>query len=636
MPSVRGFFGAIIAAAGVAAPVHCAALAPTVAARELFLGASASARTTPVEVEVTNPGPDTRGFLTTIDAYGSWGDRPIVRYPIELPRGASKRVILYGVYGYGTRVVLETGRGTVATPLPGQMSGNVVRQLVHIGDDAGGFAFLRGEEGVRGSHHVVYCGPEKAPPRMAGYADTAAVLLGGGSERMSDAAVGALREYVLTGGTLVFLGGSAPLVWQDPRWRAMLPVVRPRVEVVRGWGRLGIATADPVNGPVTIATGDPAPSASVRKLSGHALYAVRAHGRGRVIAFGPDLLSAPLEAWNARRALFNEAVRPGAFRWRTFFSRPLSMDLPGGTGPYPGGLSAPPPGYPLETPDDPFQVQLPSFAFAGWTLAGFFIAVVPVNFLVLRRLRKTEWAWFTSPLIAAAFAGVFLFQARSLYALGLTTGLTGEVIEHAGQPGAVFVGEAKMFFPSAGQYDLGLKDVDSVGLTGIDSQYDDYGRPGRGATIQSLVDDGSIRAPAVRTGNLAFQAINFVQRFPGAQFLSTRTEWTRDGGLVVTVTNVGRFPLKSVALHTSDQHVQSYAGSDLDPGQSLTLPAVAARSVIVESREWGVRSKQGPVLFVTAVIEGLRPGPQVGKLLPQASRVTLVSALDVPEFGGRR
>lgn len=636
MPGMRGFFGVLAATAGLAGPVICAAQAPMLTARELFVGANAASWPTPVEVEVVNPGPDTKGFLTAGDFRAGLGEQTVVRYPIDLPRGASKRVILYGVYGYSTQVVLRTERGTVTAPLGTQMLGTMVRPMVYIGDDVGGFAFLRPQQNQQDASQVAFCAPEKAPPRVAGYTEVAAVLLGGGAERMPDAAVEALREYVLLGGTLVFLGGPAPLVWQDPRWRGLLPVSNPRVEVVRRWGRLGIPKAERIDSPATIATGDPVASASVRKVNGHMLYAVRAHGRGRVVAFAPDLLSEPLVDWNARRALLLEAVRPGAFESRSNFGRPDAIDAWTGSSLGASAAAAFSPGDPLDAENDPFQIELPSLAFAGWTLFGFFIAVVPVNFLVLRRLRKTEWAWFTSPLIAAAFAGIFLMQARSLYRMGMSTALNGEVFEHAGRPGALFVGRAMMFFPSAGRYDLGLKDVDSVRQTGNEFEYDYYERPRSQATIQSFVDDGAIRAPDVRTRNLAFQALPFVQRLPGERFLSGRAEWTRDGGLVVKLTNVGRYPLKSILLHTSDLELKRYDGADLDPGQSFDLPELPSSSLGAPAREFGVRSNHGPVLFVTAVIEGLRPGPQVGKLLPEASRVALVSAIEVPASGGGR
>lgn len=609
------------------------AQAPTLIAQELFRGASVSQRPVPVEVEVSNMGPDASGFLVADTEYGNDGQPP-VRYPIDLPRGSTKRVVIYGVSGYDARVVLRTDRGTTTFRFPPTNVEYANNYFVHIGDDMGGFEFLRDRSGDQSRFAAVYCTPEKAPPRTAGYSSIAAVLLGAGAERMSDASVRALREYVLLGGTLVFLGGPAPITWQDPRWRDLLPVVNPRVAVLSRLGRLGVGQAAPISGPATIATGDPISAAASRSLRGQTIVAVRGFGRGRVFTFGFDLASPPLATWNARRSYLIQALQLSVYGRSHFEGR---FDSGAATAGGPTYATNPASGRPL---NDPFQMEVPSTTFVGWVLFAFFVTVVPVNFLILRRLRKTEWAWVTSPAIAAAFTGVFLYQARSLYALGLSVGLDGCVIEHMGRPGALFQGTARMFFPHSGSHDLGLKDVDSVNASQPEFNEYGYGYPYEGQrrnTIRDFVDDGTVRAPRVETPNLAFEAMQFVQRIPGATFLRGTAQWRPKNVLRVEVTNVSRYRLRSIVLG-----VNTAAGcrprdvSDLDPGESAVFEAGPVKTDPRANREWGALSPNGPIVFVCAEIEGFRPGPQVGKLLASASSVRLVSALEVPAKGAPR
>ncbi|MBZ0257629.1 hypothetical protein K8I31_16300, partial [bacterium] len=59
-----------------------------------------------------------------------------------------------------------------------------------------------------------------------------------------------------------------------------------------------------------------------------------------------------------------------------------------------------------------FQAELPSTTFIAMYLGLYIILVVPVNYLVFRRIGRLEWAWFTVPIWAIVFAvGVYYIGA---------------------------------------------------------------------------------------------------------------------------------------------------------------------------------------------------------------------------------
>lgn len=106
-------------------------------------------------------------------------------------------------------------------------------------------------------------------------------------------------------------------------------------------------------------------------------------------------------------------------------------------------------------------LQLPGLGLpSAWTLLLFLItytAVIgPLNYLLLRRLRRLEWAWLSVPLIVATFAG-------GLYLVGF--GLRGSqsqlsqvtvVQASEGQPRALATGFVALFSPRRATYTMGF------------------------------------------------------------------------------------------------------------------------------------------------------------------------------------
>jgi hypothetical protein len=57
-------------------------------------------------------------------------------------------------------------------------------------------------------------------------------------------------------------------------------------------------------------------------------------------------------------------------------------------------------------------VDVPPPRFVAWTVVGYMVVLVPVNWLVFRVLGRLEWAWLAAPLVALGCAAVVVHVAR--------------------------------------------------------------------------------------------------------------------------------------------------------------------------------------------------------------------------------
>lgn len=108
------------------------------------------------------------------------------------------------------------------------------------------------------------------------------------------------------------------------------------------------------------------------------------------------------------------------------------------------------------------DVQAPPFSTVALFLGAYLFAVVPLQYLILRRLDKREWAWGTTPLLAGAFAiGAYAVgsQGRSREAFYNSAAV---VETAAGQTTGNAVVRYGLYSPSRATYTLTAPTADSV------------------------------------------------------------------------------------------------------------------------------------------------------------------------------
>ena len=249
--------------------------------------------------------------------------------------------------------------------------------------------------------------------------------------RLSPAQVTALRGWLAGGGRLIVVGGTAGPASLAGLPDAILPyrptaTIDAPAETLRSL--LGTIPVDAVAVPAL--AGSAGEGRTLATVGDRVIAAERRYGNGAVAIVGIDPTASWIAASKASDALWRSLV-PG---------RSSSGDVSG--------------------TDDSFMVQavasLPSLALPPIggliiLLFGYILLIGPINYLVLRRLDRRDWAWLTMPVLIVVFAvGAYAFGS----ALRGGEVLINEVAVVRGAPdveeglGSVYVG---IFSPNRGR-----------------------------------------------------------------------------------------------------------------------------------------------------------------------------------------
>jgi len=581
----------------------------------LYQGLSPSTTSYPVAVELENDGPDASGVVRVVTT-GFTMD-----YPVELPRGSRKRLLTYPKLDWsGGQYLLITDQGRLqqSLSLPSSMVIEGGISLLMISDAPGDLAFLRTDanRGRRRDQLVMrdgYCKPNEAPTRPVGYSPVSVVVLGEGSERISDEAIEALKLWTLAGGILVFSGGASAPVLNDARWRDLLPVTGFETRSVAGSPYLSQAAGMPAPS-FTIQSGRPISGVTSKSENGQTLTASRAFGLGQVHVMAFNLFEEPLASWEGRRSAFTKIVNPGDGIRGKQLLQPFLQE----SSSYSGGVGSPyaSPSSPVAgaVREDPFSMRLPSTEKVFLILGAYFVAVIPLNFFVLRKLKRGELAWFTAPILSLGFAGALFNSAKELYGAKMSSAHQGIVIGREGMPEGIFVGKTQLFIPVGGSYDLGLRGVDSLGVE--EDQYGYYRRRRDTGTMEPL-DVGDVRVPNLRTNNLAFRKLVYRQRVPSGEWFSI--EQSQDGQSY-TVRNRSPYDVSDAFLR-ADAEIP--LGS-LASGATKTVKMTDALADSLSYRDQAFeRLPASNAVALLGTINGFRPGPQLGQVVPGRSKIQL-------------
>jgi hypothetical protein len=301
----------------------------------------------------------------------------------------------------------------------------------------------------------------------------------------------------------------------------------------------------------------------------------------------------------------------------------------------PGGSYStvyPPGGGPEQR--NPFQTALPPTGRIATVLGVYFLVVVPLNFMILKKIRRGELAWLTAPVISLAAAGVLFSSASGLYGAKMATSSRGVLVMQDGSNDAYFVGSSQMFFPSGGSIDLGLHGVEEIQVAANDR----YSITPMADDSLDSVDVGEVQVPALRATNLAFKEMYYRQHLQISPML--QAELIKDPqGLICKIRNVSSETLDGVVVMCRGQ---SYPlGAPLMAGEERSLTLALGSSMPTPSP--GVQGGpptgsddpvnrftwERPEILVTANLRGFRPGPQVGS--DYGSNIQLLYCKAFPE-----
>jgi hypothetical protein len=548
----------------------------------LFGTLSAEQGVMPLLITLENRGDSVKGVIAV-----ELGDFNRIRrylYPLELPAGARKEVVAYpsiDAYAYRLVVRFETPRTLAMVEVPVNQQGNNSRLVAAVTDEIGGLGFLRnvklkapqildprgswrssggGNETV--SYQAVFCRPDRFPVRAGACNGLNAILIGPGAERLTEAQWRALRLWVSTGGTLIVPGGSGAVYLQSPLLQSMLPVQNPRTTQVDNLAAVGSLTSQsPPAGSAIITQTSLKPGTRVWLKQGEIpLIASRSHGLGMVffLAFNP--WDQPLRSSRTNAELWKTflaatpVITPALLQSRILDAQAGAMnDDPWNSGGFGAGSNS--------FKNESFRV--PAAGTVLGILLLYFILVVPVNFLILKRFRALDWTWLTAPAIALLFVFLLYRVGSGLYKQGQVSDTKASILLAAGTPEAYIYASTLFFFPRAGNYNMRFEHADSV-ESGIQR---DYGSV-QGSPQLSTIEGSPILVEDYRVRNLSFQWFRYTRFIELPAVIDGSLKATRTaGGVHVEGTIINRlpYPLKSATLLTPDGGRKI---EDFEPGQT--------------------------------------------------------------------
>lgn len=203
----------------------------------------------------------------------------------------------------------------------------------------------------------------------------------------------AVESWVAAGGQLVLVGGPS---WRETTsgFTDLLPL-SPQGLVPLDGLEPGSASAAGQGARALVTGGSPREGAkTLLEQGGHALLTARDVGAGAVLFLAADPSLEPFRSWEHRDLLFGKlTASPSGGQARSM-----------GIQDWRGAAAA------AEMIPDVGGVPIPLLCSS---ILLYIVIIGPVNFIVLRKLKRRELAWFTIPLLVIAFSGLsFMFGSR--------------------------------------------------------------------------------------------------------------------------------------------------------------------------------------------------------------------------------
>lgn len=546
LPALAAALLALIALVAWAPSMVAAADAVAMSARPLSGGHVRIGTWTAIEVDLANDGPAVSGELRLGSDQAAASSYAAL---VDLPTGSRKRYVLYAqpsIFGRDIAVRLVSGDTTLASATIPITVHDPYQSVIGVVAEEPGPVVSAMTASLADPRFqppaVVPLTPADLPARVEAWSSIDRLIWQDvDTSRLSPEQLEALTTWLGLGGRLVILGGTTGATTLGGLPDGLLPY--------RPTGTVDASPEDVeslLGGGVDLASTIPALAGtliegSVMGRSGDRVIAAeRSVGQGRTMIIGVDPTASAIAGTPAAMALWRRAV-------------PLTS----------GAVV-----NPLALPDDTNilsalnnlpAVGLPPLEQLIALLVAYIVLIGPVNYLVLRRLDRREWAWLTMPLLIAIFAVGAFALGRVLKGSDTIVNSIAIVRGAAGAEtgiGQVYVG---IFSPSRRTFDVG------VGGGALLSNPISLQQQGSGAPLDILLGDPArLRAYSVGFGSL--RGFRAETALPVPRLTADLA--LRDGRLVGTVENTSGKAIEDAAV--------VWAGSlaklgDLDPGATARI-----------------------------------------------------------------
>jgi hypothetical protein len=399
--SIHLAFGALITSTN--AQQSPSVIAPAAVAIVIEAGFNAYAKSSawmPLRISLDNTGDALEGKLQlisekTTDIFERF------EQPVSLAKGARREVTMYvpaSASTFEVKLIVNGQAIASATPTVRQL-GETDRLIVVVSDPADAFNFLGDARVPYGGRTVItQMQAAQLPDRTAAF-DSADVLVFNNVDTgaLNNQQRAAIRAWVVAGGYLLFNGGTGAAL-SLAGFGDTAPA-RPSTNLIGGSPRafrqfmapaaLGELPDDLVlNVPSVLLQLNP----NAKTVIGAAetpLVARLELGRGQIDQLAFDATLAPMRDWPGRAPLFAALIGG-------------RVDLPESV----GALRED--SLPAQTASALPAAALPSVLLVGGFLLLYVLVIGPLNYIVLRKINRLSWAWFTIPAVVVAFtlAGV--------------------------------------------------------------------------------------------------------------------------------------------------------------------------------------------------------------------------------------
>ncbi|WP_146192772.1 hypothetical protein [Sulfoacidibacillus thermotolerans] len=421
----------------------------------------------PVRVTVTNP-EKTRFQGQLVYSVGQkYPYEGVLEWPVQVnPRRST--VLTIGVPGAllrhgGNLRLMEHGNTYASVHLLGiSVEGSDVAGVVS--DFPQAVQFLAGVSSANGTSELVaaYIRPQAIPSSVQLLQTLRYLYLDGAvAAELSSRQAEAIAAWVRSGGILI-LGGVQPNAGQLGVFSALSPVNGSIVLDGYGSQLASFVSSTPLHTALPLLYGSAKTNATVLVgTAKKALVAVRALDRGEVVYVGFNAASSALISWSGNALLWDTILH-------SLHSAILSAkpDLFGTN----GALAL------MGAAEQFPQLHSPPLFIWEITFGLYTFLCGPVLYVILRRRRKNEWAWFVLPLISLVVAG-------SIYELGVIQRPNGILTQNVGLVDVVnaqlaqMIGMEALMSPQTRSYSvLTPKNTWSVALAEEATGYAEDGR----------------------------------------------------------------------------------------------------------------------------------------------------------------
>lgn len=591
----------------------------------------------PIRVRVTNQGPNFTGTLSVQDS-GKQSANNVqpanlisYRRTIVMPQGGVKDFTLY-VPGadLGTSISVTMVAGPLGFAQQQVQISSLSNSTLLVGVLSGGPATvtqLKSVAALIGGVQVIttHLDARRLDPQVLALANLDAIVLGNyASASLSAAQDVALEDWVRAGGTLITLGGptaQATVGGLPAALRLMRPGEPLTLSRIPGLDRLGgplppgqsvVASGPVLAGTVVLGSAGAAALGGDPRAAGAPLIVERSLGEGTVIFCTLDPTLAPAASWAGLPHLWSfltAEARPGAATATTALAGTQQVSSRNDT---------------LDNEID--NVSPPSTTLFVVLLGVYVLLLVPLNFVVLGRLRKPDWSWVTLPalalvLVAATYGSAYFGRGRNVRAsvvsvLYLTSGSDRVMTQSA-------VG---LFSPLAGDYTIKQDSPDQL-ATALFSTSTNGGTLG----LSASQDLGEVTMPGMAMWSSRNATFSGIGSAPSG--LEGRLAVGANGHLVGTLWNRSLVPWHGLVVVPYAGQPQAYG--DLAPGAKVQVD-IATGNVATGSQALGDFYGQSAALLPSGTGTGpllARMAVQPAGLLVQTVRF-LAAAQGIPTSPG--